>query len=347
MTMRVVKGDGFAYATFRGETGDHIVWYDRDGISCSCLGYLFRGKCKHVGEFMRLASVDDVSSNRAMPLKLPSSLNVVNKLFGEEAYNSDVISALFGKPSMGKTLLAFQDSEYIASLGHNVLYIDTEGSASEMIRKWHPIFKERFKIERGKVYLLRIEGIEELMKVFGLDVHIERKKGKLEFRVESDKRESGSEIEKTLEDYNIKFMVIDSISEPLRIFTTAQQDAPAKADATAQLMHSIKRLMNKMDIPVLVTAHASFNPANPYETGAEVRGGIVVKHTVKRLLYIDRREKKGLENYRRLWLVRSADTEEWKCATVVKITDLGYFDVNDPNEIREVFTDTELKRLYE
>jgi hypothetical protein len=91
-----------------------------------------------------------------------------------------------------------------------------------------------------------------------------------------------------------------------------------------------------------VTAHASVNPANPYQKYGELRGGLVAHHYIKRLLYMDKRELKGLENIRRLWVIRGEDKARIGGVSAVKITDNG---IEDYDDVIGVLTDTEVEML--
>jgi len=140
-------------------------------------------------------------------------------------------------------------------------------------------------------------------------------------------------------------LIVDSISSPIRTaFWSGQENYPARADAMALIMGELTRLQDMYDIAILTTHHASMNPANPYDNTAVMRGGIVPKYYSKRVVYINRRQKKGVESYRKFWLVRSEQDPEWSRATVAKITDLGYIDV-PKEEWDSVFTDAEKKKL--
>lgn len=88
----------------------------------------------------------------------------------------------------------------------------------------------------------------------------------------------------------------------------------------------------------------TFNPADPYETKAGITGGQSVKYFGKRLIYVDKRQKLDLANYRRLWLVRGENAAPWSLARVALIDDEGYHDVEDEKEAEECFTATELGR---
>ena len=152
-------------------------------------------------------------------------------------------------------------------------------------------------------------------------------------------------MEEVIKKEKIDVVIIDSISSPIRTaFWTAQENYPARADAMSLIMGELTRLQDMYDVIILTTHHASMNPTNPYDTTAMMRGGIVAKYYSKRVVYINKRGKKGFENYRKFWLVRAEDQPEWSMATVAKITDVGYVDV-PKEEWDDVFTDAEKKKI--
>jgi len=292
---------------------------------------------------MEEISLDEIISGKNTKW-FKSSLDALNKLFGREAYNSDEIFAIYGKPKAGKSLLMLQESYFFMTQGYNVLYIDTEGSSSEFIKKWVPIFEERFGKRKGNFWLARTRSLDEFMEYLGYKVSVDRKKGKMEFRVDEILKKP--KIDETIKSKRIDLVVIDSLSAPLRVFTSAQQDQPSKADATAQIFMKLIKVMEEYSTAIIVVSHASFNPANPYEIGAEMRGGIVMHHNCKRVVYIDRRSAKDFKDYRRFWLVRAEDVPDWSRATVAQITDIGYIDAAEDDEVmKKIFTDAEMKRL--
>lgn len=336
---------GLIYASYDGTTGTHVVErWDGSEPYCTCIGFATRKCCKHVKEIFGVdeIKVDDIIKGSDEVKRIPSSLDALNDLFGGEAYNSDEMFAVYGKPKIGKSLLMLQESAYFSSIGYNVLYIDTEGSANEFVRKWIPIFRERFGKGDGNIWIKRTKSLEELMKYIGYNVKVNRQKSKMEFRVEE--YIENSEIDNTIKKNKIDVVILDSITAPIRIFTASQQDHPSKSDALAHIFIALQRIMENYGVVVIVINQASWNPANPYEVGAEMRGGVVVQYNCKRVIYIDRREAKDVKNYRRFWIVRAEDIPDWSRATVAKINDLGYNDVSD-DELEKVFTQSEKSRI--
>ena len=309
---------------------------------------------------MTALEIEDIINNKDLSKEFPSNLDGINNIFGGSAYNSNEISALYGKPGSGKSLFAIQEAVYLSSIGKNVLFIDTEGSIIPMMKKWVPVFEKRFGKRKGKIYVESKKSLVGLMEYLGYKVVLEyvmakgkasaktgkpskaKKVGKLEFRVLENVPSSLEEITK---DKNLDFVILDSLTSVLREFTKEQQNYPSRSDAIAFIMRELIRVQEEYDVGMLINHHATFNPMNPYETKADCTGGLVVKHYAKRMMYIDKREMVAVANYRRFWLVRSENSAAWSKASVTLIDDDGYHDIDALDEREACFTSTELSRL--
>ena len=336
-----------------GKTGRYVTSFIAgDGWVCSCPWYVFKQKmCSHIkqvlGELMSY-DLNDILKDTTIGQTFDSSLTELNKLFDSPTYNTNEIVAIYGKPGTGKTLLSAQESIFLTCNSKNVLFIDTEGSLIPMLRQWVPKFEKRFGKRTGAMIIENKKTIETLMEYLGYNIVLtyemkdkKKQKGKLEFKVlESVK----PKIEDDINKYDIDFVVLDSVTSPLRSFTYEQQSFPARATATAFILRELVRLQEDHNLGVLVTAHASFNPQNPYETKADMTGGIMTKHYTKRQIYLDRRESKDARDYRRFWLVRGENAPQWTKAGLAKIDNTGYND-SKQEDYTVAFTGTELGHL--
>jgi len=331
-----------------GRSGLHVTEED----FCTCVGFQFRKKCRHVEE-LRMIEVEEIVNGKGVR-EFKSSLSAVNDLFGESAYNSDEIFAYYGMSKIGKSLLCYQEAMWFASQGLNVLYLETEGGMSQFIRKWHDVFVARFGEKKGKVYMVSKKSIETLMEYLGFRVQVvfksagggkKEEKGKLEFKVLETLRDEDVQIMKDIASAKIDVLILDSLSSPLRVFTTDRQSFPAKSDCAGYILRTLAKLQEVFGIAVIVVNHASHDPTNPYESEVQMRGGSAVQYYSKRIVFIDRRASKEFSDYRRFWLVRAEDIKAWSKATVAKITDFEYEDVTDEKIIDRVFTQTEQKKL--
>ena len=281
------------------------------------------------------------------PASYRSSLDVVNELFDGIPYSSDAITLYYGKPHVGKSLLVIQEAVWFESQGLKVLFIDTEGSSRESMARWLPVFRKRFNSRGGGIFVVKKLTLKTLAEFMGKKVTVvtkgdERKGGKSEFYVIGD---AFDRLAEAITRLGINIVIVDSITAPVRTaIVSAQQNNPAKSDAEGFLMGRLLEYVDRYNIAVIATAHASFNPANPYETTANVRGGVAVHHFAKNVVYIDKRDKKELKDIRRFWLVRwGSNVPEWSRVGVARITDIGYVDVEgDP---AQYLTDSEVRRL--
>ncbi len=321
------------------------------GWICTCPDFMFRRRvCKHISKLMEEImsnNLDEILSNKTIGKEFKSSLNNLNSLFESPLYNSNQIVTLYGKPGSGKTLLAIQDAIFLLTKGFNILFIDTEGSLIPMLRKWVPVLEKRFGKRKGNMIIEKKKTLETLMEYLGYEVDLEykmkdkkKKKGKLEFKILQTIK---SKAEEVIKSNHIDFVILDSLTSPLRSFTTEQQNFPARSNATAFILRELTRLQEDFDIGVLVTNHASYNPQNIYETKAELTGGIIVQYYSKRILYLDKRSSKESRDIRRFWLVRGEGSPKWSKAVPSKINDTGYHDVDNVEQI--AFTLTELSNL--
>ena len=313
---------------FRGSTGDHTISITPTSILCTCPSFLYRRDCKHIKEVMdkMLWSIKDKKPSRKT---WKSSVDSLNEMMNGYAYTSDEIVALYGMPNTGKTLLALQEAFWLASEGEVVLFIDTEGGIRSFAQQWAPVFIKRFGDIKGNIFFERRTTIESLLEFFGDKVRVVFKsakggdKGKVEARF-IETIESG--LFKAIEDNSISFLIVDSISAPIRAAIPAsQENYPTRADLTARLFSWLVRAQEEYDIGVLVSNHATANPANPYAGSyAFIRGGIVVEHYSKRIIYLDRREARAFKSIRRFWLVRMENKPDWSDVAFAEITDEGY-----------------------
>jgi RecA/RadA recombinase len=308
----------------------HIAFKLNGEGFCTCPGFLYNQKCWHLSALSnsRLLGVGNLRIEELVSKcrEIMSSLNNLNTLFGGSAYSTCEIMALYGLPNVGKTLLSLQEAMHLASQGVNVLYIDTEGSLASAYRAFGSAFRERFGEPRGIIEVELLKSLEELLYYLGFKVEVMLKGQKVEVQAEEVSGEPL--IEKTVREGKIGFIVVDSITQPIRErFPSVQQNFPARADVTGMIYASLLRVQAKYGVGVLTTHHATFNPANPYETLADIRGGVAVLYANKRVVYLDRREKRGMEGIRRFWLVRGPGKQSWSDVAFARIDDKGYWDI--------------------
>lgn len=373
---------GVVGAVIKGSHGTYYTSYDywRDEAVCTCIGFRVYKRCKHVRYLKEYVDrrwnslAISIGETESVFREFQSSLNALNELFGSMPYSSGELFGYYSMPNTGKSLLMIQEAVYLLSKGYTVLYIDTEGSGEKMIRKWAPIFAKRFKTNLKNLYFESRRTLESLCYYLGFEVKFitkqvdeeelnpvvvdeennENKKGKKKKRKKKEKAGKIeviyrpldiSLVEQDIQKYKIDFVILDSLSNPIRAaFPTGQQNNPEKSFVEGRILQKLIELQEKYRVGVVVIMHASFNPASPYDTRIGYRGGLSVSHNLKRVVYIAK--KGGYEDYRKFWLVRSEDAKPWSKFVVAKITDMGYIDV-DKSIWEELLTPSEKKRLME
>ncbi|MEM0478288.1 MAG: AAA family ATPase [Candidatus Caldarchaeum sp.] len=325
----------------KGGGGDYVL----GSHGCTCMAGTFGKKCKHIAEAERRGLMP-LEINNLRPEKSMSSFSKeLNIVAGGDFYNSDVIVAVHGKAGVGKSLFSIHECVKAAAEGRNFLYIDTEGGFKSMAEKWLPKLQERFGELKGHGYVETRKTLASLHEFLGYKTEILWVKEKMEFRILSSK--NPSELEDFVEKKKIDFIVVDSVSAPVEAaINEERQNRPARFSATALIMGKLAEVQEKYGSCILTIHHSSFDPTNPYEVFARIRGGKIVQHYCKRILYMDMREKSELSAYRRLWVARMEDKEKFSDVVVLRIGDDGFFDVS-PNESLKagVFTSSELEYL--
>lgn len=319
----------------------HTTDISSDGEHCTCTGFIFRKDCKHIKELKNM-EVDDLRKDEKISgiSYIESSLDGLNQIYNGSLYNSDEMVAIYADSGMGKTLFCVQEAYYFASKGLNTMYIDLEGGFLEFMNRWHDTFVGRFGNKTGKIDWQGFKDTRDFMKFMGYEIKIETKGSKQDLVKEKTIPIEDTDIYKLCRKLNIDVIILDSMTDPLREFMSQQQDHPAKADMAGMIMRTFKTLMQMCGVCVITLNHSSINPANPFQTQAFMRGGTTIQYYSKRIIYLDRRDKKGLKDYRRFWIVRSANIPKWSRLVGAEINDLGYFDIDD-DTVDKILTDNE------
>ncbi|MCS7137357.1 MAG: AAA family ATPase [Candidatus Caldarchaeum sp.] len=302
--------------------GGHHDYVIHEGV-CTCMAGSFGRECKHVKEMREVYGMPETIG--AKPKKVVKSFHDdLNQIFGDGFYNSDVIVSIHAKPATGKTLFALHECAYAAKQGENFLYIDTEGGFKSMSAKWWPILSKRFGLDAksGKGFVEVRKSLQGLHNFLGYDTAVIWQKEKLEFRIKQSFEEP--EIDKFVEKEKIGFIVVDSVSMPVATaINEEQQNRPARFTATALILGKLAELQDKYGVCVLTINHSTWNPTNPYETFAQMRGGKIVQHFSKRIIYMDARKAGELSSFRRLWIARAETLDKFEDLVFVSIDDDG------------------------
>jgi len=311
-----------------GVHGDYVVYQVGGVYKCTCMAGSFDRSCKHISQLL-----DEIGRGVRMPQPISSakpktayhsSLPELDEVFGA-SYNSDVIVSIHGKPGVGKSLFALWECGNVVKQGGCFLYVDTEGGFKSMAEKWWPVLSKSLGVKDGG-FVETCKTLERLHEFLGYRTEIVWVKDKLEFRIRESLEKP--EIDEFIKANNVTFVVVDSVSMPVATaINEEQQNRPARFTATALIMGKLAELQERYGVCVLTIHHSSWNPANPYETFAQMRGGKIVHHFSKHVLYMDMRGKNELRNFRRLWIGRAEDTGKWGDVVFFSISDKGIMPV--------------------
>jgi len=335
---------------------------------------MYRKKCSHIdyvkGEVDMVIKLSEILKGSSIR-EFDSPIKALNEIFGGAPFTDSAIFGIVAAYKAGKTLMSIEHAFYFANKGYNVLYIDTEGSSKTMFKKWAPVFMEKYGLSEEEVDRIVIEDVrslKHLMNYLGyrIQIYVKKSSGKKKGDIDEDvepfvtNKKGDGKTEVNLErvddrgriwydvkNYNIDFIILDSMSNPFRpVFGNRQQDNPTKSQIEAAIIQKLIELQEEFNVGVIVTLQASWNPADSYAsiTQTRARGGFSVYYNIKRMVFMNARDASGFRSYRKIWLVRSEDAEPWSKVGVVKITDMGYVDV-PVSEWKDVFTPSELKLI--
>lgn len=259
---------------------------------------------------------------------METSLGVLKTFFGEQ-YTPKEIYALYSEPSIGKTLFLMQEAINFIAQGNKVLWLDSEDGFDGLWNEWSPKIAQRYnvQIKEGDFTYYNNTMYEGMMKYLGYNTSIEYGKNKMEVKMlgrvgkgeETVYADFGRKRDKTV-------IIMDSITGLLKLqFSTAQQNFAPRADATGFLLFALKELSKKINAPVIVSNHATKNPTNQY-IQPKISGGSIITYYSKHIVFVERRLKRILQDYRKIWGVRSPNHQDFKDYVWAKITQEGYVD---------------------
>lgn len=201
----------------------------------------------------------------------------------------------------------------------------------ERLEKQKDKYKSPDKIQEA------IEEIQRLSKLYD-DIKIEYETKKKEYKYFLEE----------LQAFKPDFIFIDSITNPIRTYIpNAMQNYPEKSFVEGVVLSKFLDMQNKYQCGVICTFHGTTNVGNSYDTEIKIRGGMAIKHNIKRMIMIEQRKKKEVMTYRKIWLYRSEDEQEFGAVNFCKICDDGYIDIDDTwdNVAKILMTDGDMKRL--
>jgi len=267
------------------------------------------------------------------------------------------IMGVFGSRASGKTILSTQMAfDTMKQLDGNVLSIDTEGSYHTYL-SYVERFSERYDVDAGITNLsfkenndevkvveesdadrefcvLDCRDVEGLLSLVGCPLTIEVGNSKIDVAPKDEWNTAfmDSPLGLLMKEKDISYIVLDSISNPMKKFPTSQQNYPSRATAAYNILLGVQEAAKEFWIPCISVIHQSNNPTRPWDNPNFV-GGSAVGYNTKTMLYISKertqrtpKTRKREDNVAEVWLERSPDRGVWKSVGYVEIelTDEGF-----------------------
>jgi len=286
--------------------------------------------------------------------RITSSLNAINSLIG--GYESGLLTAFFGPPMSGKSTLLCQEAFYFSQF-FGSLFIDTEGGLINLLNAWKNVFEKRFNTQADiveiisaaenekirykfnpenfnntPIFIINLRAVKKLLEFFGVLCDIEvSKTGKYSFRY---KGVCSSLCKELLENFNVKMIVIDSLTNPINVFSGGLVNYPARADAEKLLFKEFQNICDEYSPYFIITHHMTRDPQNPYSV-PDIPGGKVIRHNTKISLYLEIPKSRRYRDYRRLWLDRYFDKPRLSEKRIIVITNRGFFDADKISDVED------------
>ena len=300
---------------------------------------------------------------------LPTDIRAINYLVGGLPVSTELL--LYAPQEAGKTILTMQLAFDVMKLtGKSAVILDTEGSEFTH-REWVDTFNRRYgmnaelvfldvcvvpvekkkkgfgfsisssnenyeKIDRQKLIVVDVRGITSLLPLLGRYVRFETSDaGKTSIKsLKGDMEEQPweTQIAKIIQKNNVGFLALDSLTRPVDQLVPSKSNLPARAQATQLLLTQIDILAHWFKIPVVVTAHETYDPMDAFSK-PEPKGGKNVGYAFKFVLYmswkptshtphVERRE----ENTREIHLKRHPSKKAFGVHQIIELTNDGFVD---------------------
>ncbi len=259
---------------------------------------------------------------------VPSTLEGLNDLTG--GIPTGTIIGLYGAARGGKTTLSFHlvfDKLMEEGSDENALIFDTEGSEYTYI-EWLEILNKRYEVNFGLkwvnydqntlktsitddgkehdkyIYVLDVRTVEHILAFHGRGCTIsisktrstrdgEVKGGKITLKPEAQQWMSiwNSPLGKFVIEHDIGMVVYDSITNPLAIFGSQEENLPARSNCTSWWLTRAQELAEVHELAMIAVIHETSNPQRSWERPG-YEGGKSVEHNLKFIIYINEGKSK-------------------------------------------------------
>ncbi len=267
---------------------------------------------------------------------MKSYLKNVEDIFGE--FKGKEVYSFYGLASIGKTLYLIGEAVNALANGVRVIWIDTEGGWEGIWDNFAPKYAKRFNYDMSKLDELfeykRVLSVEELAAYLGMEVEIEYG-GKIKATLKKMMTKEDNTIYEKFGKKRDKVMIIlDSFSSPFKMqFTTGVEQFSSRADVQSIIMMGLMRFMEKTNAILLASHHSSFNPTNVWQQTGNIRGGNTVLYYSKHVIDFEKPKKKALDNFRKIYGVRTSKAKNWEKEGWLQIKDDGYYDATEDDAV--------------
>jgi archaellum biogenesis ATPase FlaH len=267
------------------------------------------------------------------------------------------ISAVFGSPNVGKSVLSVQTSLNAILEDKNVLYISSMSEKDS--REYLNIFNARYpewKNKKDNINFLSVIDLKDLADKFDYFLNItysdtksENTMGKASVVVRNEPEIDI--IQKTFKRENFgeyDFIVIDSLSELVKLdIFSEMQNFPARSQILTFLFSIFNDAINDFDNTFLITHHLT-KAITGYGAAAYVWGGAAIGYLSKHILELDQPKKSSYDRFKKEG--RSVKIYRWPAIAespfydICLLKDWGYVDKQQYIEVTGKDPDKKKKR---
>lgn len=290
-----------------------------------------------------------------------TDLDNLNSLTGGLPKGS--LLGIYGQATSGKTILTTQAAwNTMKTRDGNALIIDTEGSLPTH-REWAERFNDRYDLDvsvdtviantgsgqpslkaeqdsdGSSLYVVALSDIQDILALHGREAKITASGNKMDLERggswSADPAESP--IAEWCQAHDVVFTAYDSVTMPLTIFGSGQQNFPARSMATQWWMLTAQFLAQRLDLVSVCTMHRTASPSG--FDRAQATGGKAVLHNLKTLLYLEHKSDndkhspspptkfpRDNDHGRYVWLARHPSRPEWERCVLLNIGSEGFED---------------------
>lgn len=325
---------------------------------CGCPYSGFHEKlCSHIAALLLKADeqakpfIEALTKRPKLPFTYyPANLEPFNDLIGGLPIGSAL--GIYGPFTSGKTILTLQ---LAFSVNGNALFIDTEGSGysyhywtqrlGELYNRPTVVECVQTKLEEenkkvklsiqdisdsdeGTFYVMDVRGLDKILALHGRPVKIQLKGEKFSL---SPREHWYSDIwdiplAAFIQKHNIKYLVYDSISQPLAGLISERHNFPVRNNACNLWLTQAERLAEFYNLIVIGTHHETKDPTVPFSLPKALGGG-AVGYNFKFQVYLGLLTQSPKESRRVLKINRHPYKPPFAERKLLMLTDNGFKEI--------------------